>query len=235
LSAAVQGGNEFDARVAVVLYATIAGAMCVSWLVLFHVLSIHPYLVEDDVDPDFFPKERFRATLGIILYAIAGLTVWLSTPKLALLIFLALPVFYGIASEGLTETPIRLKFGKAHRRALENSDVLANSNAEGLRTEERLLAISPRPTTAYNLHRRQPVSPHRRIDRRAIGPFQATEQKRDLLDGLVMAAPNGLEEDAHRVIALNHRDRIGRFDHGCPVTPSAPERHADFRRAPPPP
>jgi uncharacterized membrane protein len=135
LSAAIQSGNEFDARVAAALYATIAGAMCVSWLMLFHVLSIHPYLVEDGVDPDFFPKERFRATLGVILYAIAGLTVWLSTPKLALLIFLALPVFYGITSEGLTETPIRLKFGKAHRRTLENSDVLANSNAEGLRTE----------------------------------------------------------------------------------------------------
>jgi hypothetical protein len=104
--------------------------------VLFHVLRIRPYLVEDDVDPDFFPKERFRATLGIILYAIAGLTVWLSTPKLALLIFLALPAFYGIASEGLTETPIRLKFGKkTDRRNLENSGVLANGQAEGLRTE----------------------------------------------------------------------------------------------------
>jgi uncharacterized membrane protein len=47
LSSAIQGGNEFDARVAVVLYATIAGAMCLSRLVVFHVLSIHPYLLED--------------------------------------------------------------------------------------------------------------------------------------------------------------------------------------------
>src|ERR1700680_4884395 len=93
LSAAIQSGNEFDARVAVTLYAAIAGTMCLSWLVVFHVLSIHPYLVEDGVEPDFFPKERLRATLGIILYAVAGAAGWLSTAKLALLIFLALPVF----------------------------------------------------------------------------------------------------------------------------------------------
>ena len=129
LSAAIQSGNEFDARVAVALYATIAGAMCLSWLVVFHVPSIHPYLLEDGVDPDFFPKERFRATLGVILYAIAGVAGWLSTPKLALLIFLALPIFYGITSEGLTETPIRLQFGRTHRRAL------AKNSHERVRTE----------------------------------------------------------------------------------------------------
>ena len=129
LSAAIQGGNEFDAKVAVTLYAAIAGAMCLSWLVLFHVLSIHPYLLEDGVNPDFFPKERFRATLGVILYAIAGIAGWVSTPKVALLVFLALPVFYGITSEGLTETRIRLQFGRAHRGAL------AKSSREGLRTE----------------------------------------------------------------------------------------------------
>jgi uncharacterized membrane protein len=126
LSAAIQSGNEFDARVAVTLYAGIAGSMC---LVVFHVLTIHPYLVEDGVGPDFFPKERFRAWAGVILYAVAGLAGWLSTPKLAMLIFLALPVFYGVTSEGLTETRLRLQFGKAHRHAFAKAD------HEGLRTE----------------------------------------------------------------------------------------------------
>src|ERR1700716_4445975 len=45
LSAAIQSGNEFDARVAVALYATIAGAMCLSWLVFFPLFSIHPFLL----------------------------------------------------------------------------------------------------------------------------------------------------------------------------------------------
>src|SRR6202047_776719 len=133
LSAAIQSGNEFDARVAVTLYAGIAGAMCLSWLVVFHVLSIHPYLVEDGVDPVFFPKERLRATLGIILYAIAGVAGWVSTSKVSLLIFLALPVFYGITSEGLTETRIRLQFGKAHRGVLAKRGTLAKNAREELR------------------------------------------------------------------------------------------------------
>jgi uncharacterized membrane protein len=135
LSTAIQSGNEFDAKVAVTLYAAIAGTMCLSWLVVFHVLSLHPYLVEDGVSPDFFPKERFRAWLGVILYAIAGLAGWLSTPRLALLVFLALPVFYGITSEGLTETRIRLQFGEAHRGAIAKSAVLAKSGHEGVHTE----------------------------------------------------------------------------------------------------
>ncbi|HLH95640.1 MAG TPA: TMEM175 family protein [Xanthobacteraceae bacterium] len=122
LSAAVQSGNEFDARVAVTLYAGIAGSMCLAWLIVFHVLSIHSYLLEDDIDPAFFPKERFRAALGVVLYAIAGVAGWLWTPQLAMLIFLALPVFYGITSEGLTETRLRLQFGKAHRNALAKAD-----------------------------------------------------------------------------------------------------------------
>jgi hypothetical protein len=129
LSAAIQSGNEFDAKVAVTLYAGIAGSMCLAWLVVFHVLSVHPYLVEDGVSPGFFPKERFRAWAGVILYAVAGLAGWLSTPKLAMLIFLALPVFYGITSEGLTETRLRLQFGRAHRRTF------AKSGHEGVHAE----------------------------------------------------------------------------------------------------
>ena len=115
LSAAIQSGSERDAQIAVTLYAALAGAMCLAWLLLFHVLSVHRYLVEPGVNPRFFPKERFRAVLGVALYAIAGAVGWLVTPKLALLIFLALPVFYGITSEGLMETQIRLQFGRSRR------------------------------------------------------------------------------------------------------------------------
>jgi uncharacterized membrane protein len=121
LSSAIQTGNDFDAKIAVVLYAAIAGSMCLAWLTLFHVLSIHPWLVEDHISPDFFPKERLRAILGIISYAVAGVA-GLSVPKLALVIFLALPVFYGITSEGLAETRIRLQFGKAQREAAVKRD-----------------------------------------------------------------------------------------------------------------
>jgi len=70
LSATIQSGNEFDAKVAVTLYATVAGVSRPQH---------HPYVVEDGVDPDFFPKEHFGATLGGIHYATTGVAGWQST------------------------------------------------------------------------------------------------------------------------------------------------------------
>jgi hypothetical protein len=82
--------------------------MSLAWLALFHILAIHPYLQEDYVEPTYFPQECRRALLGVALYAMAGAIGWAYSPRLALLIFLALPVFYAITSEGLTETRIGL-------------------------------------------------------------------------------------------------------------------------------
>ena len=42
--------------------------------------------------------------LGSRSYALAGMLGWLYSPTLALGIFLALPLFYGVTSEGLIET-----------------------------------------------------------------------------------------------------------------------------------
>jgi uncharacterized membrane protein len=106
MSVALQHGNASDARVAVEIYAAIGCAMCLSWLVLFHILAIHPYLLEDYVEPTYFPQERHRALLGAISYAFAAVVGWAYSPNVALIIFLVLPVFYGITSEGLTETRI---------------------------------------------------------------------------------------------------------------------------------
>lgn len=108
LSSALQRGSATDAIVAAEIYAAIGGLMCLSWLALFHILSIHPYLQEPYVEPVYFPGERHRALIGIVLYALAGFVGWVYSAKLALLIFLALPIFYGITSEGLTETRIGL-------------------------------------------------------------------------------------------------------------------------------
>ena len=108
LSFALQHGNPFDAQVAVAVYALIGGLMCLAWLSLFHVLTIHPYLLEKGIDPGFFPKERLRAWVGVGLYAFAGMIGWMWAPLLALVIFLTLPVFYGVTSEGLTETRLSL-------------------------------------------------------------------------------------------------------------------------------
>jgi uncharacterized membrane protein len=108
LSSALQTDSARDATVAVEFYAAIGGLMCLSWLLVFHVLSINPHLLEAHVEPTFFPQERHRGLLGFVLYALAGMIGWLYSPTLALMIFLALPVFYGITSEGLIETRVGL-------------------------------------------------------------------------------------------------------------------------------
>jgi hypothetical protein len=60
--------------------------------------------LETHVELTFFPQERHRALLGFAFYVLAGMAGWLYSPTLALVIFLALPVFYGITGEGLIET-----------------------------------------------------------------------------------------------------------------------------------
>jgi uncharacterized membrane protein len=125
LSTALQTGSPGDAIVAVEFYAAIGGLMCLSWLVVFHVLSINHHLLEPHVEPTFFPQERHRALIGLVLYLLAGMTGWLYSPNLALGIFLALPIFYAITSEGLIETRAgllrRLEGRRGQQRARHQS------------------------------------------------------------------------------------------------------------------
>jgi TMEM175 potassium channel family protein len=93
-----------DMRTAVALYAIVAALMCLSWLLLFEHLCTHPRLRRPDVEPEFFRRERMRAWVGIVLYSCAWLVGWWTTPMIALVILVALPVFYGISSEGLSGT-----------------------------------------------------------------------------------------------------------------------------------
>jgi uncharacterized membrane protein len=116
LSTALQTGSRLDAIVAVEFYAAIGALMCLAWLLVFHVLSINHHLLEVHVEPTFFPQERHRALAGCVLYALAGMAGWFYSPTMALVIFLALPAFYGITSEGLIETRATLLRRLAARR-----------------------------------------------------------------------------------------------------------------------
>lgn len=121
LSTALQHGGLTDAAVAIVLYAAIGCLMCLSWLFLFHVLSINPHLLEAHVERSFFPRERHRALFGVALYMLGGITGWALSPMLALICFLGLTIFYGITSEGLVETRLnllgRLSAGRSQHKA----------------------------------------------------------------------------------------------------------------------
>jgi uncharacterized membrane protein len=56
LSTALQTGSTFDAAVAVEFYAAIGALMCLSWLLVFHVYSINPHLLEAHVERTFFRR-----------------------------------------------------------------------------------------------------------------------------------------------------------------------------------
>ncbi len=97
--ALITGVDSTDARTAVALYAGIATAMCASWLLLYH--QVHrrrDELVETGIDRQAFGANRIRAVVGIAAYVTAGVigAVWL--PAAALVIFVAMPVFYALTT-----------------------------------------------------------------------------------------------------------------------------------------
>jgi TMEM175 potassium channel family protein len=99
----LQERNLADSRAAVALYALIGALMCASWLVFFHYLTSRPHMAEEDVPDRFFHAERTRAWVGVALYCVAGVLGTAADPLVALAIFVALPVFYAVTSEGLLE------------------------------------------------------------------------------------------------------------------------------------
>ncbi|MGH3853572.1 MAG: TMEM175 family protein [Pseudonocardiaceae bacterium] len=104
LADALREQNPTDARTAAGLYALVAALMCLSWLVFYHYLRNSPHLVHSDTEERFFHHERKRAVAGIVLYTCGGVLGYLVTPIISLAVFLALPVFYGATSEGLTSS-----------------------------------------------------------------------------------------------------------------------------------
>jgi uncharacterized membrane protein len=102
---AVEVGDSADVRAAVGLYALVGVLLCVSWWAFFHYLGRHPDLTGEDVHDRYFPRERIRALVGILLYAVVGVIGGLVAPPLALVAFFALAVFYGFTSHGLSELP----------------------------------------------------------------------------------------------------------------------------------
>jgi uncharacterized membrane protein len=103
MSATLQENNSADIQTAIGFYAIGGALMCATWLVFFHHLTRHRDLVEPHIHERFFHAERTRAWIGIALYCVGGTIGVTLSPDLALAVFVALPVFYGVTSEGLME------------------------------------------------------------------------------------------------------------------------------------
>jgi hypothetical protein len=154
IASAVEEGNAADGRTAVGLYALIGALLCATWLLFFHYLARHPQLLTDDVPTDFYARERTRALAGVVLYTLAGAAGVLLTPAVALVIFLLLPVFYGVTSHGLTALPGRLQWLlPQHRREFPGLAARATRrNGYGLR--DGPAAAGPARVPAPQRHQR---------------------------------------------------------------------------------
>ncbi|MFJ4674306.1 TMEM175 family protein [Kitasatospora sp. NPDC088783] len=89
-----------DARTAVALYAGVAAAMCLSWVVLYHCLRRRPELLATGVEPSYLRHGSLRSWIGVGLYAAAGVLGAALAPLVALGVFLLVPAFYLLTSEG---------------------------------------------------------------------------------------------------------------------------------------
>jgi len=99
LGSAFQHGNHRDQVAGLIFYALVAAAMAATWLLLFHYLANNERLLTEHTPASFFARERRRALIGVAAYLLAALAA-LWQPAAGLVIAVALPVFYGVTSEG---------------------------------------------------------------------------------------------------------------------------------------
>ena len=108
LGSAFQHGSRADQTAGIILYCAVAAVMACTWLTLFQYLCHHPDLHDPATPEDFFEGERTRSTLGIASYVAAvALSLW--QPLAALVLAAALPIFYGITSNGWNRRRLQVR------------------------------------------------------------------------------------------------------------------------------
>ncbi|WP_211349384.1 TMEM175 family protein [Micromonospora pisi] len=116
VSHALQEDNSTDQRVAIAFYAAVGALLCFSWLAFFHYLTRHRDLVEEGVHERLIPIEQVRAMIGIVLYVAGGVLGYLIVPMVGLVVFIVVPVFYGLTSVGLYYvSPVARRVSDRHR------------------------------------------------------------------------------------------------------------------------
>jgi uncharacterized membrane protein len=88
-----------DAKVAVSLYGLLSTVNGFAWLSSWVHLARCPELLQEPYDAAYARLERRRTATGVATYAAGTGIAWLA-PTVALLLFLAMAVFYAVTSSG---------------------------------------------------------------------------------------------------------------------------------------
>lgn len=105
LANALGDGNAADSRTAAALYGIVLALHAVGWTVILQYSWRHPTLLHRKSDAKFLRMDSLRAPFGLIVYGGAGALGYFVSPVIALAIFVALPIFYGLTAEGLRGAP----------------------------------------------------------------------------------------------------------------------------------
>lgn len=100
LATALREGNAADSKTAVVLYAVIFALNAVAWFCFFGYIWRRPHLLRREGDARYLRVDGRRAPLGLISYGVAAV-LGVVNPLISLVIFVLLPFFYGVTSDGL--------------------------------------------------------------------------------------------------------------------------------------
>ena len=103
-------------REEVLLYAAILMFGTVTWWLVFHTLAIHPELLADPDDSRGFRADRIGTLVGFSGTTLASAAGFLWSPVAATVLFLALPVFLAVASEGFERASLTPE-GSVRRQA----------------------------------------------------------------------------------------------------------------------
>ncbi len=84
----------------VALYAAVLILNAVGWFLFLSVLAGHPELLEDPAEAAGFAADRFSALMGGVVGIVGVVIGYLWSPIAATVLFLAMPIFYAVVSEG---------------------------------------------------------------------------------------------------------------------------------------
>jgi uncharacterized membrane protein len=109
---ALRDGNIVDSKTAAGFYGFVFATDAIAWFFTLQYAGRHPHLLHHASDGKLLRMDGLRGLLGIVSYGGAAVLGYVVSPLAALVIFVCLPVFYGLTSEGLQGAPAIARRGR---------------------------------------------------------------------------------------------------------------------------